>query len=178
MNKILAKKFDALERQTDKLMNIVAEFSTNQQRFRPNEYEWSMLDVIEHLVTSEDGINKFFEKYKPAASNRKMKISNYLASQATQVFLALPIKIPAPPRLKQPQGKISYEEWKTTWSEQRTIFNEILKNFPEDKLSYSVFKHPRSGPMDMKNVIDFMKNHVAHHIFQLKRIQKHQNFPK
>ncbi len=178
MNKALAKRFDELERQTDKFLSIVAAQTPEQQRFRPSEFEWSMLEVVEHLVTSEIGINKFFKKYTPDGSTRKMQLKNYLASWLVQVMLYLPIKFPAPPKLKPPQGNTSLEDWQVLWKSQRSIFNEMLENFPEDKLNYSVFKHPRSGAMDIKNTIDFMKNHVIHHIYQLRRIQKHKDFPK
>lgn len=178
MNPSLLKKYNQLEDKTEKFVNIIAAHSEEQQRFRPSEYEWGMLDVMEHLINAETGTNRFFEKYKPEGSTRKMKLKNYFYSSLTQIMLATPTKIPAPARLKPPQGDTSFEEWKATWNSQRTIFKQILETFPEDKMNYSVFKHPRSGPMDIKNVIDFMKNHVVHHIYQLNRIRKHKDFPK
>lgn len=177
MNKILLKKFNELERQTDIFLNIITEHSETQQRHRPSEYEWGMLDVVEHLATSEKGINTFFQKYKPENTTRKMKLKNHVATAVMQTALYLPTKFPAPAVLKPPQGNITLNEWKTFWTRERAIFKEMLERFPEEKMPYSVFKHPRSGPMNMKNVIEFMKNHVIHHIYQLKRIKKSKHFP-
>jgi uncharacterized damage-inducible protein DinB len=177
MNKTLLKKFNDLEHQTGKFLNIISEHSVEQQRFRPSEYEWAMIDVVEHLATSEKGINKFFQKYKPENTTRKMKLKNHVASALMQTALYFPTKFPAPAALKPPQGDTTLEEWKVYWTNERSVFKEMLERFPKEKMPYSVFKHPRSGPMDMKNVIDFMKNHVIHHIYQLNRIKKSKGFP-
>lgn len=178
MNHTLLKKFESLEAEKQKLLDLVGAHSQAQQQFRPSEYEWSMLDVIEHLVGAERGTNLFFRKYPPNEATRSMKLKNHFYSMLTQLALMSPFKFPAPGKLKPPQGNTSLEEWKTKWKGERVVLKEILANFPDEKIKFSVFKHPGSGPMDMGNVIVFLKNHVKHHIYQINRIKKSKGFPK
>ncbi|MGB0863102.1 MAG: DinB family protein [Saprospiraceae bacterium] len=178
MNHILLKKIEALEAEKKKLMDLVSKCSVAQQQFRPSEYEWSMLDVIEHLVGAERGTNLFFRKYPPKEATRTMGFKNYFYSALTQVALISPFKFPAPAKLKPPQGDVTLKEWEVKWQKERTILKEMLADLPEEKMKFSVFKHPRSGPMDIVNVIAFLKNHVKHHIYQINRIKKSKGFPK
>ena len=61
--------------------------------------------------------------------------------------------------------------------ENNEVFRKILEDFPDDKLKYSVFKHPVSGGMSMQHTVDFCNIHMVHHSHQLDRIEGHVNYP-
>jgi hypothetical protein len=35
-----------------------------------------------------------------------------------------------------------------------------------------VFKHPLVGRLDMTNTLEFLSNHIQHHMYQLERIKR------
>ncbi len=178
MNTILINHFEALETTTKKFLAIIKEHSPEQQQFRPSDQAWNMLDVAEHLLNSETGINSFFKKYPPAESTRSIQFSNRIKAWLIQLFLVLPTKVRAVARVHPSKEKKVLTELENKWQKQRQILKPILISFPKEKRNISVFKHPLSGPMNMENVVKFMDNHIKHHIFQLNRIRKHSNFPK
>lgn len=177
MNKKLQKAFLQSEETRAKLFAMVSQYSEEQQRFRPSEKEWSMLDVVEHLAESEAGINKIFIKRPPNQSTKTITLKNNLSCWLFHVFFLLPTKVKAPKFLKPPQGETTLREWSTFWDNERAIFKSTLENLNDNQLDKVVFKHPATV-MNMYHTILFLTNHIKHHIHQIKRISKSQGFPK
>ncbi|MGF1670459.1 MAG: hypothetical protein ACFCU6_08425 [Balneolaceae bacterium] len=42
----------------------------------------------------------------------------------------------------------------------------------------TVYKHPRAGFLNIKQALEFMESHIAHHQKQIDRIMKHAAFPE
>ena len=178
MNKKLQKAFHQSEATKAKLFAIVSQYSEEQQRFRPSEKEWSMLDVVEHLAMSEAGINKLFLKYPPNQGTKVITIKDDLTSWLFHIFFLLPTKVKAPKFLKPPQSELSLKEWSIKWNKERALFEKTVENLNDSQLKMMVFKHPAAGSMSMYHTILFLTNHIKHHLHQIKRIAKSKGFPK
>ena len=178
MNKKLESAFRKMETIKGELFDIISRYSEDQQRFRPSPKEWSMLDVVEHLAEAEAGVNHLILQYPPNESNKKLTAKNYTYCWLFHVFFLFPIKVKAPAMLKPPQSDLSLKEWAVKWNKEREILQETVESLKDDKLDALVFKHPVTGGMNMFHTLSFQKNHIKHHLHQIKRIIKSEGFPK
>ena len=178
MSKRLVKEFQKLEQQTDAFFKMLQIFSKEQLSYQPDGNAWSMLDVVEHLISVESGVNRFFKKYPPNNSQFRMNIKNHILSWLMQYYLKAPSRLKAPSYLPPPKGDTSLEDWRAIWAKERQQLKHVVETLEPSKESASVFKHGISGPMNMFHVINFQKNHIIHHIHQVKRIKNHKGFPK
>lgn len=178
MNRAINKKFDKLERVKNSFLNDFEGLSVEQLQFKPSPNSWNMMQVIEHIVSSEDGINLFFKKYNPYESTRSVKLKNHISVRILYLVFWLGIKVKAPNNLNPPKGDEALDVWKKRWEKERAILKTTLDNFPKEKVKNSVFKHPVAGAMNMAETIGFMISHINHHRQQIRRIKKDKNFPK
>jgi hypothetical protein len=156
----------------------IAALLPTQQAFRPDKEEWNHLQVMEHIVTSEATLLAFFNKYDPALTERKVGLKNKAANLALTQFYRSAKKVKMPAGLPTPTGEQSVEDMLRQAQEVMQGFTVFVEAFPENKINYSVFKHPVSGGMSMKATIEFLGNHILHHNHQLDRIAGHPDFPK
>lgn len=174
----LQSRYDRLERVTATLLTRIAAHTPAQQRFRPDDRAWNMLQVAEHLLSAEAGINQGLQKRPPAQATRRLTWRNHWNTFWLQVFLRLPLKFAAPRVLPPPQGAQSIDDIRAAWRTERETLYCTLADVPRDKLAFYAFKHPYTGGMDLAGMLDFMTNHVRHHLIQLKRIERHPQFPQ
>lgn len=177
MQRPLLKRYDTLQRVTTTLLDRIAAHTPAQQQFQPDGQSWNMLQVAEHLLTSERGINQVLMKYPPAQASRPLTWRNHWNTFLLQVFLRLPLKFAAPRVLTPPQGATPLPVLRDAWQTERATLRDLLEAIPADRLPYYAFKHPRTGGMNIASTLDFMTNHVRHHLIQLRRITRHPDFP-
>lgn len=177
MHPSLQSRYDQLQRVTATLLDRIEAHSAAQQRFQPDGESWNMLQVAEHLLTAERGINVVFERYPPAEASRPLTWRQHWNAFLLQVFLRLPLRFAAPRVLQPPQGAMELADIRAAWQTERATLHATLDGVPAERLRYYAFKHPRTGGMNLASTLDFMTNHVRHHLVQLRRIQRHPDFP-
>lgn len=178
MHPALEKEFKRFQTVKKEFIDRIEQCSETQRTFKPSAGEWSLLEVFEHIQISEKGILAFFKKYPPHESKFKIKTKNKFYFFLLTLFFKSGKKVKMPAAGLAPTGQKNWEELKISSSKTQEELLEFLKGFPQEKLSYSVFKHPVSGGMNMESAVAFFANHVIHHTHQLKRIQKSTSFPK
>ena len=178
MNYKLEKSYqhfiETKKRFVDKNANKTAE----QQSFKSSEDEWSMLEVMEHILISEGGILKLFEKYPPLESTYKMSLKSKATNFMLSKLYKSSKKVKLPMKSLAPKGNQPFGEMLQQSNGYNEAFLAHIKGFPDDKMKLSVFKHPVSGGMTMENTIDFLSDHIVHHLHQLDRIIAHHQYPK
>jgi len=140
--------------------------------YKPNEGSWSILEVVEHCKNIETSILYSLIKYKDYPS-RNLGIKEALSFGLLKLamFGGFKFKVPPIPGLF-PGGKASPNEISVSWNDTRKNLVAYLESFPHDKIDHSVFKHPRTGYINIVQTIDFINDHTLHHQKQIKRIQK------
>ena len=73
-----------------------------------------------------------------------------------------------------PEG-IAIEELTLRWNNSRMQLKELLESLPESLLDKYIFKHPVAGKMNIYGGLDFLKEHVRRHEFQIKKLLAHGN---
>jgi len=179
MDQNLSKQFELLEGQKAQLLKDFGSWSREQLYFKPGSDQWSVLEVLQHVVNIDTGVTKYLCKYQHDISQEKLGLGAWWRSMLLRLFLRSPMKVKAPNvRNIQPLDTKELETLSADWAKSRAILYDYLKKFPQDKLMHFVFKHPLSGKFNIEQTLIFIYYHAHHHDHQLNRIISHSEFPK
>jgi uncharacterized damage-inducible protein DinB len=136
----------------------------------PGPGEWSVVQVVEHMVTVDRMVLKFVQKQLARPDLRPAGVGTWM--RATLVTLALRYrrKIKAPAVLPPPTGTRSLAEWRDEWEASRRQWRETLETVPEKLRRKELFKHPLAGYLTLGQTLDFITEHTLHHVPQVKRL--------
>ena len=59
-----------------------------------------------------------------------------------------------------------------TWEALRRQLERLLNEFPGRQLNQAIYPHPRSGLINIYQLMDFLLDHLLHHQQQIGRITK------
>lgn len=172
-------RLNELETLRTEIVSQYDAYTTDQLTFKPEPGHWNLLQVLDHIVTSEKMSAIYIKrqlngkKYPPPPGMKSRFRYNLL-----KVALKLPFRYKAPSIVdstgKTPDLHILQESWKTIRGEIRTI----IETTDEELLDLGVYEHPRAGLLNMEQALDFLDMHIRHHEKQMERITRHENFPE
>ena len=175
MNHRLHIRFEQLERATTRLLQMATSLGEKTHQ-SPGPGQWSAAQVVQHLLVAERGIEQYLEKKVLQAEGLEHAgLGATLRSGLLRVLLRLPfLRFKAPKRLAQlmPAETPPLAQLQTEWESGRRRLERLLNEFPSKLLTRAIFRHPRSGMLNIYQTLDFMVDHVLHHQKQLERISK------
>lgn len=178
MKRKTEKAFNRLEKQRLNMFSLYRSLSDEQLRFNPGSDSWNLLQVMRHLVIAEKQSLLYIQrKINNPDNTPKTGAGSLFRSFILKIALLLPIKFKAP---KIAEVKEEYPDLKKMileWDDIRNEYQEIVLNNDAELLSKALYKHPRAGMLNIKQAIEFMEDHVAHHLKQIDRIMGHSSFP-
>ncbi len=136
--------------------------------------QWNMTQVIGHLCISEKTSLDYLEKKMlgmQQASNATMwewiKVVGLIFSQR------LPFKYKAPKgsNLPEPESR-PIDDVIAEWATQRQRLHTILSRFTEKDVKKKVYRHVVIGLVDIRHMMIFFREHIYHHQWQIKRLEK------
>ncbi|QIX63066.1 DinB family protein [Hymenobacter sp. BT18] len=178
MNHRLHLRLEQLERATEQLLKATAALGEARSHQAPGPNQWSAAQVVQHLLVAEQGIGQYIEKKVQQEDGLvKSGVGARLRSGLLRVLLRVPfLKFKAPARLTalMPEGASAppIAELTEQWTASRRHLERLLNEFPAKLLDKAIFKHPRSGMLNIYQTLDFMVDHVLHHQRQVQRISK------
>lgn len=140
--------------------------------------QWAAAQVIHHLLTAEQRIVQALRHAVATSSDtwRLSTLKNRLRSALLRVALRLPgLKFKVPPTLAPPPAPEAIgplPALREQWSSIRRQLEQVLNEFPSDKLGHTVFRHPRAGWLTVGQTVTSILDHTLHHQQQLNRIGK------
>lgn len=171
--------FYRLEKQRAELFAELDPLNDEQRNFSIAPEKWNSVQVVLHLMTSEK-LSLIYMK-RMANSDENLPTSGFLSKlrlQALKLAFNLPFKYKAP-RLTDATGKEpEYKKLKSDWNTVRSELRSLIKTLDDKTLKSEILKHPRVGMINMKQALDFMETHIAHHKKQIRGIINHPSFPK
>ena len=176
MNHRLHLKFEQLERATERLLASAEALGADSVK-APAPGHWSATQVVHHLFYIEGNIIKYVQQKVMADENLpKVGVFTRLRARFIRLFLRLPgLKVKAPrgvATLTDAGNLPSLSELRTSWESLRRQLERLLNEFPGRLLSRAIFPHPRSGHINIYQVMEFLLDHLLHHQQQLGRITK------
>lgn len=164
----LVLKYIELSNLKGNLLDKIQELSPEDLNHKFKENEWCIAQVIEHLIDSETGINKYINyRLKNIDEQPSVGLANYIKSTMLNKKLKSDEKLKVPAGLSQPEAGANFNELKEKWDNSRMYLIQTVETFPKDKMNKAVFKHPKAGLLSMNQTMSFFINHLKHHIPQV-----------
>ncbi len=167
------KKIAQMEEMKNNMISSIKDYSYQQLNQQPNEKEWSIVQVISHLLDAEIGIEYYIDKRVAKINTlKKTGLKNLANSKLLNTVFKSKRKFKAPKAVSNPANNRSFEELSSEWDNSRIKLIQTLKSIPQKHYNKAIWKHPYAGELNTAQVIDFFTNHILHHQHQIKRIKK------
>ena len=181
MHKKLEKHWNRLEEIKEYYDALLKVFNEEQLNFKPDENSWSMLEVMQHLYTSESISLNFVKAFDFNRKSEKLGLKSQFYTILLVNRLNSKKKFKAPKVLadKKPELNISDDphQFQHQWDDKRKELKEVLEDYPTDKLDYFTFSHPAVGKLKITQMLQFFHAHLKHHQHQIEAINHHKDFP-
>jgi hypothetical protein len=160
-----------LEAQRVSLLHKLEKLSTEQSMFVENEGQWSVLEILEHLVLSEElSVNYAFKKIESPNTLRNVKWNTGLKVQLMRFVFILNFKYKAPKVVLPHTSKSpTFEELNQRWEDSRILLEELSNKSP-GLLKKGVLNHPHVGFLNFKQMLVFIQSHYNHHLVQINHL--------
>lgn len=134
---------------------------------------WNMLQVMEHIISSEVGTLEYMKKKTQAPANDIPVAGEESAAGSEQLKRALRSerKWKMPGVLPDPTGAQSFENMQAYWDGLFEKYRSFLEDLDPDYYNRAIFKHPISGRLNLYQTIEFLIDHIVHHGYQVERIK-------
>ncbi|HMO41160.1 MAG TPA: DinB family protein [Saprospiraceae bacterium] len=179
MQQKISYQLDRMDNKLQQLLEALRPYSDETLNQRPAAGQWSVLQVMHHLLLTETLSLRYVQKklsFQPKL--KPVNIVTTLRGAALRFYNLLPIKLKAPNNVGDPSlpEQSSLGEVARDWQGLRNDLRDYLQTLPEDIFRKEVYRHPLSGRQSLGGMIDFFDGHFDRHHKQIRRILR--NLPK
>lgn len=169
----LNTEFDKLEKQRKNLFEKLKKYDNKVLNQKPSESQWSVMEVINHLIVAEDFSSKYLQKKtQDTASAAKVGLKETFRSFLLNTYLGSSKKFKSPTVALPPGTYTTLSDAHSSWDRVRGDIQSIWTKLPEDLLDRNWFKHPVAGKLSLGQMLSFMEAHVHRHEKQIWRTLK------
>ena len=131
--------------------------------------EWSLIEILEHLVVAE---REVLQDLPDASELREQRrgLRGRLAYPFVLFVLRRGIMVKVPSPTMVPKGGASLEDLRRMWDENQSWFATYVEGLDESRENPAVFAHPVTGPLTVKATIELACAHFDSH---LRDVRKH-----
>lgn len=172
MLKTLEKDFQQLEEARRQITALAASCTEHQLYFKPDSDKWSVVQVLTHLMSTEQDVQAYMRKklsQPHLLANSGLK--SWFRAQLVSLALRHRKKIKAPAAVRPPADNLTFEQVQEQWTIGRNQLSQLLQTWPDELADKEVFRHPLAGMFNLHQTLGFMREHVLHHIPQIRRLQ-------
>jgi uncharacterized damage-inducible protein DinB len=168
----ISEIYDANDKIRANLKETVSSLTDEQANFLPEDGNWSVANLVEHISMVESGITRVFGKIlteakaKGGVSGGEAKISEEFLQKLNW---GREQKFQAPERV-HPSGKLTIAESLAKMDENRVKLEELRPLFETVECSEFKFPHPAFGELTAHEWLALLGGHEARHIAQIKKI--------
>lgn len=173
--------FKKIEQQRSQLLQEISLLSEKQQLFKPKEDSWNVLQVCMHLIIAEENSLAYMkrkikgiDRIKSAGFWAKLRLGLLNSLVKTRIKF----KAPKVVELDQNMKIEDFDTVQKRWDKIRTDLYNFADKLDHERSEKMIFKHPIAGMFNVRQLFDFIKTHVQHHVYQVDRIKNHPDFPK
>ncbi len=172
MDSKLRNQLDLLDAELNKLLEELRNYRESDLNRRPKPGAWSPLQVMQHLMRSEELSQAYVTKklsFNPTLRNKS--IASSFRSAAVNLYLSSPFKFKAPDAIGDnalPEGSSFWEVVKQ-WTNQRQALADFLENIPAEYRNKEVYKHPVGGRLTLDQMLEFFHAHFRRHRKQIRK---------
>ncbi len=167
---MLQKKLETLSRKTNALLDELTKTNPHVLTYKPSPEKWSILEIIEHLVISEELLfQKVMHDTRPVKPRQTLR--HRILYQIVMFLLrsAIPVKVPSKRLL--PAGGQALENLGERWKKNQSELRAWLKKESGRALDSEMLAwHPVAGPMTLAQALDMLDAHFIRHRSQIQKI--------
>lgn len=167
------KKWEELEAAKNAAMSILSSSTEVQRNYKPSSESWSMIQVIQHILFSEGGTLGYMVKKTSSGWEVLDRVGEEQVANGARLVdrLASGEKYKAPSVLPEPDGEESFESLETRWNALREQYAQFLNQLPNEFNDRLIFKQPAAGMLTLDYTLDFLTEHIKHHLPQLEALK-------
>jgi hypothetical protein len=146
---------ELIEEQRGRLLALLDGVSEEQAGFHPAPDQWSIADVLRHVIAAEEGVARIVESLaRGVVAEGRREMGSHIPDEA-QPLAALIERLRAA----------------------RADLLARIQGWPASPELAATFEHPFFGPLNCKGWVAFQRLHDADHIGQLKQIKAAPGYP-
>ncbi|NIV16631.1 MAG: hypothetical protein GWN62_36890, partial [Aliifodinibius sp.] len=111
----IQQHFDALEDQRKNILSHLQHYDEEQLLFKPDSMKWSISQVVNHLILTEQSAVNYMNKKNKAERLPRLNWIAYLRIILLKIALVLPLKFKAPSEVVIPKSNRPLSELITEW---------------------------------------------------------------
>ncbi len=164
------QSFEAIERQRCAIGESALALSDADLRWKPNADTWSIQQIVEHLVLSDETVGQ--AQNMGAVQNEALMfrilpraLRRALVLAAFQRGAVLPLPSPA----VDPSGNVPLSELLERWDTARAEMRRALETMQQSDQRYS---HPVLGPLTAGQMLKLEQVHTVYHWRQIQTMQQ------
>ncbi|MCA6078568.1 DinB family protein [Fulvivirga sedimenti] len=167
----LQKKLNQLN---DSLQNLLTDMDKTEssiliQKHSPEK--WSPVQILYHVKLSEQlSIGYLSRKIQVIDTLPKTSFRQTYRSWLLTLALRSPLKFKAPSVVSEIPDIPDYNILKLEYNDLRTELEKVMSGIQPDQVNRSIMKHPRSGPINILQTMDFFQSHFQHHERQIRNL--------
>ena len=170
MNTKLQQQFNDLEESRKALFFDLREQDDDIINKKPTAEAWSIAQVIEHLIMSEELSLKYLQKKTLDTSTAQVAgMGSHWRFFLTRTVFVMNIKYKAPGLINPPSDFVSIRQLEERWTAVRNDTVKLLNQLPEADLKKEIWKHAIAGKMNIEQMLAFFAIHFNRHRKQVYR---------
>jgi len=170
VDEALSRSFDRLEATRGALARRLDGVDRARLNRRRDDGGWSALQVLHHVVVSEEAsIGYIRKKVQAGLAIPRAGLRSRLRLLALQLAHASPMRFKAPAPVASVPEEIDPSALLARWEATRSAWRELLDGFPPELVERQVFRHPLVGRMGLRDTLGFMQSHLDHHVRQVEQ---------
>jgi hypothetical protein len=136
--------------------------------------EWSIAQVVEHLLSSETGTLGYMKKKSSGGWDALEDAGDEhrASSAAINARLESDERYKAPNVLPEPTNAIALGELFEKWNALREELVDFASRIQPEHFHKLVFRQPAAGMLTVLHALEFMDVHLRHHLPQIERINQ------
>lgn len=173
MDRKLESGFNKLEDSRLQLLAKLDEKKEPELNYHPGKNKWSVIQVLNHLIITEQLSVKYINKKLTYRTNiKKTGLGAAIRFFVLKLMLQTPLRFKAPEIVSEVPDNGDFNYVKNQWDQTRKELRKLLDDMPEEFLNKNIFKNAMAGKMNIYQMLGFMEEHFRHHVKQIDRIAK------
>ena len=170
--------FNELEGYKKGILIDFNDLSQDQLNFKMKTKNWSLLQIVEHIILAETGtINYVNKKLLGKESLKNSGFFSFLRSKTLNYFMNSGIRFKARVETTLPAEQPNLKEITLKWDIARNAIKRLIDASDETLLQKQIFKHPLAGRINGLQMLEFLQIHLKRHFKQIVELKKHPAFP-
>lgn len=160
-----------LDRRSRALLDDLSCLAPLALSFKPAPRSWSILEVVQHLVLSEQDVIGA-ARFADSPAFRRRDLRAFLGYPMVFLVLYYGVPWPVPSAGMIPDGRTTLAELRAQWSDLHAWLQSYVESLTPATIKRAVFYHPLTGPITVEQTLVLSHIHLTCHLRQIERIKQ------